>query len=50
MADSYGIETVYQICAFLPLMGLLTYFLPNLEHAAGRNNPDAHRASAELDA
>ena len=48
MADHYGIETVYQICAFLPLMGLLTYFLPNLEHGAGRKTPrgpDAHLAS-----
>jgi MFS transporter, FSR family, fosmidomycin resistance protein len=54
MADHYGIETVYQICAFLPLMGLLTYFLPNLEHGAGRKSaargPDAHLASPELDA
>ena len=54
MADHYGIETVYQLCAFLPLMGLLTYFLPNLEHGAGRKHatrgPEAHLASPELDA
>ncbi len=29
MADSYGIATVYHICAWLPVMGLLTVFLPS---------------------
>ena len=28
MADSYGVETVYLICSFLPLAGLLVWFLP----------------------
>ena len=28
MADHVGIEAVYRICSFLPLMGLLTIFLP----------------------
>jgi FSR family fosmidomycin resistance protein-like MFS transporter len=32
LADSQGIEFVYQVCAFLPLLGLLTVFLPNIEH------------------
>ncbi len=50
LADHYGIEAVYQVCAFLPLMGLLTYFLPNLEHSGARKNPEAHLASPELDA
>ncbi len=31
LADSVGIETVYRVCAFLPAIGLLTAFLPNLE-------------------
>ncbi len=31
VADSHGIEYVYQICAYLPLMGLITVFLPNLD-------------------
>ena len=38
LADSYGIEFVYQICAFLPLLGLLTVLLPTIErprHQAG---------------
>ena len=32
LADSRGIEFVYQVCAFLPLLGLLTVFLPTIEH------------------
>jgi FSR family fosmidomycin resistance protein-like MFS transporter len=31
LADTYGITTVYQMCAFLPLIGLLAAFLPNVE-------------------
>ncbi|QKS01368.1 MFS transporter [Sphingomonas sp. CL5.1] len=31
MADRTGIEAVYQLCAFLPAIGLLTAFLPNIE-------------------
>jgi FSR family fosmidomycin resistance protein-like MFS transporter len=30
LADAVGIEVVYRICSFLPLIGLLTGFLPNL--------------------
>jgi FSR family fosmidomycin resistance protein-like MFS transporter len=30
LADHLGIGTIYQICAFLPLLGLLAGFLPNL--------------------
>jgi MFS transporter, FSR family, fosmidomycin resistance protein len=30
LADLHGIEFVYHICAFLPLFGLLTVFLPNI--------------------
>ena len=29
-ADILGIETVYKICSFIPLMGLLAWFLPRL--------------------
>ena len=28
LADAKGIGFVYQVCAFLPLIGLLTVFLP----------------------
>ncbi|MDF8358458.1 MFS transporter [Ensifer adhaerens] len=31
LADSYGVETVYYICSFLPLAGLLAWFLPKIE-------------------
>ena len=31
IADAKGIEYVYQICSYLPLMGLLTIFLPRME-------------------
>lgn len=30
MADHYGIDSVYQLCAYMPLLGLVTYFLPDL--------------------
>lgn len=32
VADSQGIEFVYRICAWLPLLGVLTVFLPTIEH------------------
>ena len=32
IADATSITFVYQICAWLPAIGLLTGFLPNLEH------------------
>ena len=34
----------------LPLMGLLTYFLPNMDQGAHARGPEAHLASPELDA
>ena len=36
LADAQGIDFVYRVCAFLPAIGLLTAFLPNLEPAARR--------------
>ena len=32
VADRYGIEYVYKICAFLPLLGCVAAFLPNIEN------------------
>jgi FSR family fosmidomycin resistance protein-like MFS transporter len=32
LADMTSIATVYHLCSFLPLLGLLTGFLPNLAH------------------
>ncbi|MDR1169264.1 MAG: MFS transporter [Prevotellaceae bacterium] len=31
MADLHGIETVYRLCAYMPLLGIITWFLPNLK-------------------
>ena len=31
LADATSIETVYQVCAYLPLIGLLTVFLPSIK-------------------
>ena len=35
MADITGIETVYQVCSFLPVIGLLTALLPDIEEKRG---------------
>ena len=32
LADQHGIEFVYRICAYLPLLGMVAAFLPNIEH------------------
>jgi MFS transporter, FSR family, fosmidomycin resistance protein len=39
LADTYSISFVYQMCAFLPLIGLLAGFLPNVERRT------AHKAA-----
>jgi FSR family fosmidomycin resistance protein-like MFS transporter len=31
MADRYGIEAIYNICAYMPLLGLITWLLPDLK-------------------
>lgn len=31
MADRYGIEAVYNVCGYMPLIGLITWFLPDLK-------------------
>jgi FSR family fosmidomycin resistance protein-like MFS transporter len=36
LADRTGIELVYKVCAYLPLIGLLTAFLPELEQTPMR--------------
>jgi FSR family fosmidomycin resistance protein-like MFS transporter len=39
LADATSIEFVYRVCSFLPIIGLLTAFLPNIEPAgAGRQS------------
>jgi FSR family fosmidomycin resistance protein-like MFS transporter len=34
LADRSGIHFVYQLCSYLPLIGLLTAVLPNIESTA----------------
>ena len=36
LADATSIEVVYRVCAFLPAIGLLTAFLPDLDRARRR--------------
>lgn len=39
LADWKGIDFVYQVCAFLPALGLLAAFLPNLDRAEPKGHP-----------
>ena len=43
LADAHGIEYVYRLCAFLPLLGLLTAFLPDLGRAPNLPRLREHR-------
>jgi FSR family fosmidomycin resistance protein-like MFS transporter len=36
LADHTSIEYVFRVCSFLPLIGLLTGFLPNLDRTGAR--------------
>jgi FSR family fosmidomycin resistance protein-like MFS transporter len=36
LADAYGIYYVYQLCAFLPALGLIAWFLPDVEKPLAR--------------
>ncbi len=36
VADRYGIEFVYRLCAFLPLLGIIAAFLPDIERRSSR--------------
>ena len=40
LADSYGVETVYRLCSFLPLAGLLAWFLPRIDEGQPLRRPD----------
>jgi FSR family fosmidomycin resistance protein-like MFS transporter len=39
LADHTSIFFVFQVCAYLPLLGLFAGFLPRLDRANGRNSP-----------
>jgi FSR family fosmidomycin resistance protein-like MFS transporter len=49
VADARGIEYVYAICAFLPLLGLLTTLLPDLP-AEGRRRASAPVVESPINA
>jgi FSR family fosmidomycin resistance protein-like MFS transporter len=36
MADLYGIESVYNVCSYMLLLGLITWLLPDLKKTANR--------------
>ena len=38
-ADVWGIQAVYRICAFLPLLGVLAMFLPHIPGTSRRHTP-----------
>ena len=48
LADRAGIELVYRLCSYLPALGLLTAFLPDIESGARRLEPA--RPEPEADA
>ena len=39
IADLHGIEFVYRICAYLPLLGVVAAFLPDIEHRKASIDP-----------
>jgi MFS transporter, FSR family, fosmidomycin resistance protein len=48
LADRAGIDLVYRLCSYLPALGLLTAFLPDIESGARRLEPA--RPAPEADA
>jgi len=38
LADASGIEWVYKLCSFLPLMGIIAWYLPNLNKRIKKTN------------
>jgi FSR family fosmidomycin resistance protein-like MFS transporter len=39
LADRHGVEFVYRLCAFLPLLGMIAAFLPNIQRHPVLINP-----------
>jgi MFS transporter, FSR family, fosmidomycin resistance protein len=46
LADRHGIEFVYRICAYLPLLGVVAAFLPDIEHRVRAGGTSQRRALA----
>jgi len=47
LADVVGIESVYGLCAFLPAIGLLAAFLPDVNAMSARRSAASQEASQE---
>ncbi len=45
LADRTGIEFVFAVCSFLPLIGILAVFLPNLDHLSSGSDLPSGSAS-----
>jgi FSR family fosmidomycin resistance protein-like MFS transporter len=48
IADHHGIQSVFQVCSCLPLIGLLTTLLPNLGTPRCRNSAGANSRNGAL--
>jgi len=35
-ADHTSIEFIYHVCAYLPLIGIIAYFLPNMKKVGSK--------------
>jgi FSR family fosmidomycin resistance protein-like MFS transporter len=46
LADRYGIEFVYRLCALLPLLGTIAVFLPNIQRQSMHGGPTTTRTGA----
>ncbi len=46
LADATSLDTVYRICGFLPLIGLLTVLLPDIERPRVRRTPRSQLSAA----
>jgi len=48
LADRHGIEFVYRLCAFLPLLGMIAAFLPNIQRRSVLQNPTPAQSDSRL--
>jgi len=35
-ADHTSVSFIYHVCAYLPLIGIIAYFLPNMKHVKSK--------------
>jgi MFS transporter, FSR family, fosmidomycin resistance protein len=48
LADRQGVEFVYRLCAFLPLLGAIAAFLPNIQRRVAERTPAATQPVVRL--